>query len=457
MIANNSRIRNILINVISSEHYQYFWKSSFTVLAAILLGKATSLIWKVVLARLGPESLGFTQFILNILTLTSGFALLGLPATLTRFVAIAHSKHNATQVTALFYFVLRVTAVTSLFAVSIFVMILLLFSDELSMQLLKDPQNTIILVGIPFLVFTEVISSYLNGVRRVTSYSVLKYLLPPLLRLSLLGLLLLFGFQNNSLLTQHILLSTIIASLGGLMLSHFSWNKVKTKLKPVLQRELIKYSVPVSGSFLLFIAFGSLDTLLINKYIGITAVGLYSVLLLLSEITDIFFLSFINLIQPYLGSLFDQKRKGGRFVILTCLFLVVGGVAISLPIYIFRDFILDTLFGSEYAVVGSFVAFILLQKVLESALVMPLRHFLDFYGYVKETFSLMLLMLIIKVGLSWYLISHYGFYGAMISQVIIQVIHAAACVGLITVIFKRQLYTSIMKSSVVSRLLHKLT
>jgi hypothetical protein len=114
-------------------------------------------------------------------------------------------------------------------------------------------------------------------------------------------------------------------------------------------------------------------------------------------------------------------------------------MTISGLIFGLREILVQYVFGAVYTPALGLVALILLQKVLESSVVMPLRHFLDFYGYVRLTLWLMGLILIGKLILSYTLILAYGLPGILTAQILTQVFHGISLILAILFLFRRKI------------------
>jgi O-antigen/teichoic acid export membrane protein len=455
MISTSALLNKFHLDQDITSNLRGFWRSGSLVIGAMILGKSFSFVWKILLARLGSENLGQTQVVLTLLTLVSSLALLGFPFSLTRFISIAHAQKKKLLAEKLLYFVIKKTSTYSVLLMMAGVLLIPLSSNWLNLHLITSTQDIWVLLAVPFLVISEVFWNYFNARQQTALYAVGKYVIQPVFRLVLLLAFMSFVMNQETLILIHVIGATILAAILTLAVSRFSLEKLKLKLSPKISRDFVRYSTPIAGSLFLYVLFGSIDVFLLNQFTTVQVIGVYAVLVLLAELSDVFFLPFVNLIQPFMGSLHQRKQQGGRFILATCLLLLIGGGVVSFAIFELREFIINVIFGGEYTPAIALVGFILISKILESAFVLPIRHFLDFYGFVKETFIAMLLTLVMKISLGIYLVSQYQLPGLLITQISVQVFHVIVCVGLMGWLFRKQIIERLKAYPILPQFLSK--
>jgi len=404
-----------------------YWRSGKTILLSVLIGKIFAVIWKLLLARLGPESLGTVEIALTVFFTLGSFTLLGFQSSLMRFVAIALHNKSCAKPEAYFFFSLRI----GLIAAAVIILVCIITPSLLpalvtaSASELKIVQKY--LWVIPIYTFSELALTYLGGIKATRSYAIGKYILPALFRLMFLLVFMYFGL-NGSTLVGHIVSSMM-------MISFVIWIFLQTHLKRVTQnltkkdiRAFLTFTIPMSGSFLMYVAYGAGDVLLVGKYLGTESVGLLSATNMFIDIPDMLLMPMLAVFQAYLGSLYASPRRGLNFAMHNIkIFLLVGSV-IGLGIYAFRFLGTSILLGSQYASITPLISWLLFSKILESAIILPLRHVLDFYGHVYITLYLMIIGTMTKIGIGFLVLPHLGLSGIIVLQWTGAIVH---CFGVL--------------------------
>jgi len=92
-------------------------------------------------------------------------------------------------------------------------------------------------------------------------------------------------------------------------------------------------------------------------------------------------------------------------------------------IYITRHLLIRLILGSAYGEVAPFIVIFFALHLLETAIILPLRHFLDFYGHVKTTLMLMVVVLVIKAAVGLVTVPTYGLWGIALAQLMSITVH----------------------------------
>lgn len=397
----------------------------------MLLGKVASLAWKLLIVQLGPATLGTTQLILTALTILSSFSLFGMQTSLGRFASIAWRQRRPQRAQQFLLTSLRWGGLLGLaLAVACWL------GPDLTKSLLKLPavatQDLQALgVAVPFMVFSELAWSYLAAQRHILRYGLTRYLSLPLARLALLFGLMQLGLPITQLIIWHlvgaVVVTTVMTWLVGALPVSFSWRPLPQKVS----RQFLNYTVSIGSSFVLFMVYSSADVLLLNHFGTLEQVGLLSALLIFTELIDVFFTGFLNLFQSFLSTFHRDPWTGLKFTMVTASSLLMGGLGLVGGLTLFREPLITLFLGPEYQVIGQLVGLALILKTVESSVVFSLHHFLDFYGYVKATIGLMLVGLIIKVSLGWWLIPRFALAGVYYTQAATIFFEVVGCVVLI--------------------------
>lgn len=403
------------------------FRSGLLISFFVVAGKGLSFFWKTLLFRTDPALLGLSELILASATVFSSFSLLGMNTALVRFES-KYRKNKAKNVAELIPFSLLIAfgifALLSLLTILRLIPFSFFYTSEIPLEL------SLILPFSLIITFQEIFLSVLLGKKQIFQFGFYKYFLQPLLRLILIFL---FFFTLSSRVAAIPLHLIVAATLTTILLS-FSIQKslritVRNLRKPsALQREFVKYVIPMSGSFVTYVIFSSLDIFFLQKFTALAVVGTYTILNTISEVLDAIMTPFLNLFHTYLGDYTDQSLSAKKkLIIKQCLFFIATSLIYIFVLYLLRHFILS-FYKIDTTEIMQVLFLFLFAEALNSSIVLPLRHFFDFENYVKMTFVFMLLTLLLKIPLLWFWIPQYGLLGVAYTQLATVIFHGLLCV-----------------------------
>lgn len=389
-------------------------RSSGVILVAMILGKAASFFWKMLVLRLDVSLLGQIEVFLTTLGLATTFSTLALPAAVTRFALLTPTKHQT-------YW--REGVRRSLPAFLVVTAVLFLLTRW---GVLMSERATVILPIFLLLLILSIFQDFslasLNAQKRFAAYGLGEYVLVPALKLGLL-ILILLGWLPPSLL-----FSQVIWALGAaaLLISLLPFTR-KPSLTPTAitvaeKNTFWSYSLFLSGSLLTFMLYNALDVYVLRYFFDSTMVGIYVGMLSLINLMDLSFLPFLHTLPARLS---ERKKAAGRRELtydITQLLLVCGvvfGTAGTLLSAVLLPLI------SNYAAVVpiSVIALFMLFKTIHSAFVLVYRHYLDFQGEQKFTAQTMGLALVLKAAACLLLVPPFGLAGLAAGNLVADVFH----------------------------------
>lgn len=219
----------------------------------------------------------------------------------------------------------------------------------------------------------------------------------------------------------------ILALIGGsaynaLQAMFFTWRRLK--IFPslvwdwVFVKKMMKAALPfaLAGAFVK--VYNSVDAVLLSKFIGDEATGLYSVPFKLTFAFQFIPMGFTAALYPAMSRYYamDKARLGGvlykgmRYLALIVFPLVVGGMVLG------KD-IIFAVYGPEYG--PSVLALqILIITLIAVFLDFPLGSMLNATGRQMTQTKLMGLAMIVSVGMNLVLIPRYSFMGAVWASLI---------------------------------------
>ncbi len=404
-----------------------YLRSGGIVILCMVFGKILSLFWKALLARLGIEMLGTVEVALSTFTVLSSVTLLGFQTSLVRFSSIAKIDDKHTVSVSLLVLTLLVSLVLSGILIICFFFIPNIIGLVTGTVLSASDELNHVILFLPVFAYIELFLGYLNANRYIVAYGIGSYILLPLTRLVLLLGILSFGLVSPDSLVFHIVLAAVIVAFILAVRIAGNIRKVKISLPARLIGDYFRYSLPMSGSFVLYVFYASLDVLLLNRFANNHSVGMLAGITTIIDSLDILFLPFLNLFHSFIAEHNNDLRKGLQFTKRIMVIMLVVGAMAGYTLYSLRHILVTAFLGKGFGVIEPLIGIFLLLKLFQSVFIFPLRHFLDFYGYVSLTFLLMLLTLVAKLILGFQLIPGNGLEGVVGMMTGSYLIHFLAC------------------------------
>lgn len=387
-----------------------YWSAGKTLLFYVLAGKGISFTWKLILGRLGPETLGATEITLTILYTFQAFSLLGLHMPLMRFTTKRVVSNNK-GVDEYFFLTLRAVSLLSI----PMIVCAYAFPDVVAswfgktVGIAKESLQYVLVV--PLLAASELIWTQWVSRKYVSLYAFGKYTLPPIARLLMILVVIFFGTHAHAAIS-HVAFAGVMVFLVSVLLSRNIIHKPKNILSSKRVREYIRYSMPVTGSFLLFTVYGASDVLFTSRLLGAKSVGLLSVAVLFADAPNIIATPLLNVFQTYLGG-YKTMRDALLFGFANIRRLSIVGLCFILAGFAVFPVFIPALMGAEYASVIRVAQLLLIGTVVETAVILPLRHILDYYGHTSITLVLMAIAAVVKIGTLSIAVPVYGLQGVI--------------------------------------------
>jgi polysaccharide transporter, PST family len=197
--------------------------------------------------------------------------------------------------------------------------------------------------------------------------------------------------------------------------------------QPQLGKKLLKESLPLVFSSLTIMIYMRIDQIMLGQMIGDRAVGIYSAATRISEVWYFVPMAVATSVSP---SIYEAKKVSEALYYRRLgelnRILVLGSIAIALPMTFLSELLMVTLFGDKYADAGGVLAihiwaavFVFTGVATSSWFVAENLTHLQLYRTLGGA--------IVNVLLNWVLIPTYGVLGAAIATVISQAIASLFC------------------------------
>ena len=193
-------------------------------------------------------------------------------------------------------------------------------------------------------------------------------------------------------------------------LKKYSKSKENTKL-PVSKKEFWKYSIGSSVANFLHSSISSIDTFMVGYFLSAVSIAEYRISSIIPF--NLFFIAqmFIVTDYPKFVKNFNNKKYFQTYMKnYFIIFFSLGSVLISI-FFLFGDFIIKLLFGSNYQVNTAFYI-LMIASVFSLLVLIPFGNFSAALGLLKNNIFASVGAIIIQLIVGIFLIPHYGIAGA---------------------------------------------
>jgi len=219
------------------------------------------------------------------------------------------------------------------------------------------------------------------------------------------------------------LISYLIISLIGLRFFIFNYVPHKNIISLVNLKNLLKIGLPLVPTGLMLMLLTWADRYILNLYVGLTIVGIYTVGYKFSELINNFIVNpFGQALSPVLFKQFAQSRdeyKRTMSRVFKYYWVIMSGIMIAYFV-VLREFFLFFI-GAKYMEGYNIVAIVLFGIILWG-----ITNLLAATVIMKEKTEKMLLFtsisVFLNIGLNFILIPKYGMYGAAIATLLAYVL-----------------------------------
>lgn len=292
---------------------------------------------------------------------------------------------------------------------------LFFFSNDISTYLLSSSQYGYVLkilaFSIPFFVLNGLLLAILNGQRQIKQYITLSISLS-IVSLVLVAILSIF-YALEGALVAYVINQSVVLLVTLFYLRKESWLKLKSfsyKLKQENVKKILGFG---AISFTAVIASNS-SMLYIRDYISTTisleSAGHWQAIWILSTVSlSLITTSLVTYLLPTLSSIKEKHLMSSELKKALYLILPIAS-AISLSMYLLRDFIIEILYTKEFLPMGELFLWQMIGNVIKAC------AWLFGYLFVAKAMasysvSLEIIFALLMVGLSIYFVDAYGLIG----------------------------------------------
>lgn len=371
------------------------------------------LVTAVLLARLlGAEQYGLYGLSLSAANIAVVLAVFGLDTALIRYIAILHGRKDEVGVWGTLQLGLGLATFLSVLMGTL----LYAFSFPVATIIFQEPRLApllqIVSVTIPMLTLSDILVGANRGFKRMDTPVIARFVAQPLIRLVLILILMLVGFNTAGA----ILTFGLADLLASFMLLYFlnkefmlkrPWQRARYDI-----REILGFSIPVWLSEMMVKFQGNIQTLLLGSLATVTSVGLFSIANQITLVSSEFSSSINTSAKPIMAALYDQGdfQQMGRIYQIANKWAVIVQLPIFFIMVLFPAQLLS-IFGESFTDGTQALVILACAGLLRVGTGMG-GIIIDMTGHAKIKLINSIIRLVVYLGLNILLIPHWGLLGA---------------------------------------------
>jgi O-antigen/teichoic acid export membrane protein len=285
----------------------------------------------------------------------------------------------------------------------------------------KDPQAASLLLVLILLAPVQALDATFSGLYavfgRARAIFLRTYILAPLLRLAVVGLLVLTGssvtFLAGGYVAAAVVGVAVYVPVLRQLVAEAAAHGASLRQIEVPAREILSLTIPLLTTSLVWVAIASTDAILLEWFRGTAEVGAFRAIQPAAELNLFVIFAFTPLFAPLAARLYARENRDA----LNDLYWQTAAwiAALSFPVLVvtalFAEPVTTTLYGSRYAESASYLAILAVGYYVQSALGFN-GITLSVFRAVRYIVPLNVLAVLVNIGVNLALIPRYGALGA---------------------------------------------
>ncbi len=249
----------------------------------VIMNKIGGLIFTIILARLLlPELFGLYSIALSVIILILSFTDLGINSALIRYVSYYTGKNNKEKTRQYTKYFLKI----KIFLIAITSILIIIFAKPLSIYFFNKPELFYLLLASLFYIITAPLEGFAESffvIKKEVKYTIVLEFIFQVSRilLTIISIKLFIGLDKIIGVLIGLGLTSLIASIYTInyLLKNWSYLFEKDKYLNVDKKKVKKYITYLTISTLSLILFGSIDMLMLGRFVPTEYAGYYKVAL----------------------------------------------------------------------------------------------------------------------------------------------------------------------------------
>ena len=362
-----------------------------------------------------PSVYGLFVLATSVILFMQVFANLGLPLAIDYFVPQylddgedGKAKGVIVQVTA------TVLVTSSLIAVA------LALSAATISDFFEEPSLGIALLllsaTIPMLAIYNVLLTSYYSIKKLQYRVIMRDLVRPIVRFIVTAGLLIGGFGLLGLIAGYAVGLLVAITVGAIVFTYKAWRIVSATLEFVAPGPLLRYSVPLAMTSVVYVLMGHVDYFLLGFYLDSDDVGIYRVGYMLGSALMIIFNSLAPVFKPLIAEKRDDTALVQQRFRVAARWIAGFTIPIAITLALGASSYLAVLYTPQYSAASAVVALLCAAFLFNVTFGGPDGTLLQGMGYARVVFVNTLVLFGANFAVSAVLIPIYGIEGAAIGS-----------------------------------------
>jgi O-antigen/teichoic acid export membrane protein len=395
-------------------YHLFYNKGGYTLLYRMLGMGMSFLSITYISNQFGGDDFGLFSLSLTLLQIATMFFSLGLPSAFIAFTGGFSSREENKGLLIKAYKIILLTAILPLS--------LLYFQSEYVAELFQKPHLDFyiktIAIGLFIQVLFELNINYFLSIHRQDLYSIFYFLLPNTLFIGILFLFNKFNLPDNYCMVAYVV-TYLLVLLGS---SAFVFLQGKISKVTVSTRAFLNKSVPMMMSGFFLILLNWTDILILGKLETEENIGIYNAAFKVGYLA-LFFVTMMNsFVVPKISEFYHQKEDLAlkNFVQKATRIVIVLTLPVAIFILLFSTQILSY-FGPGFEA-GALSLQLITLGALFNAMTGNVDQILNMTNHQKLVRNIMFVGFLVNIVGNLLLIPRFGYLGAAISSLVVNVI-----------------------------------
>lgn len=325
-------------------------KGAVLLLLGIVISKFFTYIYRLVIARyLGPEIYGIFSIGLAVIGFLLGFALLGMPSGLLRYVSFYKGKDDSSSIKAVINNGIKIILpITLLLAVILFI-----FAKSISIGIFHKPELEIVLkilaFAMPFSALATSFEYIIQGFKEIKYIVLSRGIIESLSKVILTVIAIYLGYS----LWGISLAFTITMLIVAISFIYFFKKKIfiisrAIKIKENAYKKLLSFSLPLMFSDLFLSLLIWSDTLILGYFVTSMEVGIYNAAAPTAKLIHTIPVAIRALFIPTISELYAQEKSFKDIYISVTKWIFLTGMPVIILLCLYSKQLLHIFFGEIY-------------------------------------------------------------------------------------------------------------
>ena len=347
------------------------------------VGMMLGYLSRMVIARLlGSSDYGLVCLGFAGMSIAATLSLMGLPAGVKRFVSFYKGMDDERRIKGTL-----LSAVGMVLPASIVFMSVFFFgADWLSIHFFHEPRLSVVLrifaLGVPFWVLSSVFIAGTVGFQDLRYRVYVNDIFQNVAKLVFIVILVVMGYGVIGASLGWVLAIVLMPFLAFYFLEKRVFPVLNTKVKAIpVHRELFFFSIPLIFAGIVGLIMGWTDTLMLGYFCTASEVGIYNAALPTARLLGMGAGAFGVIFMPVVSELYAKGEMNAIKNVYTSVtkWILMIVSPIFLLMFLFSDFVMEIMFGSEYIAGGVALSILAFSYFISSLLGLASR-LLQAYG-----------------------------------------------------------------------------